>query len=557
MKEKKYGFTLIEVLVVIIILGLLAVILYPTFDKLIKNNKEKLYEKQVETLEHSASLWGTDNLSLLNNAGTYRLDLNTLYTAGYINNDDIINPMTGTDMTGCVVVDWQGNANQYSYKYDPDCNILSIREVASELINNTTTTEYYDGKLLTGSQDANYVWYSGFVWRIMGQDSDGNVKLIMEETLATIQWGKCVSNNGDYICSKYDNSYIKEWLNDYFLEQLKLTNILVNDTWCSEITTDRDSARTTCNNNLSTVSAKVGLITLDEYNLAGKASSYINRGSAYTEGSQNFMTITPYSDALNPDSIIWHVAVGGTTFHYGMGYSYGTRPVIKVKANAVVTKGSGTLDDMYILGENKPDNITGEIKNVVTSGEYVELENKLYRVVSKETDGVKLILDDYYIDPTATNPTNFQFDPNEKNIFTLEKGIGQLLNTTIATWLGIENNANVISTTWDQGAPFDNMNLNVNDYLKSTGDKTTAKVGLIKMGEMLSGYSFSIDITTSSSLWTLTQGQAARLIWSISPSGGASPSGTNTASRIRPVIKVSPSTSITSGNGTMDRPYQI
>ena len=128
------------------------------------------------------------------------------------------------------------------------------------------------GCYIKGNPDNNYIWYSGFLWRIMGINADGTVRLITDESLTGIPWG------ADNTAQNWDESYAKDWLNNYFYSRLKGNNIIAEGTWCSETTTNGSSARTTCTNNLSTETAKVGLLTIDEYNLAGGISSYLNIG---------------------------------------------------------------------------------------------------------------------------------------------------------------------------------------------------------------------------------------------------------------------------------------
>lgn len=68
----KRGFTLVELLAVITILGLLSLIVVPVVDKIIKDNKEALYQTQVQNIEQSAKNWASENIfSLPENIGDY------------------------------------------------------------------------------------------------------------------------------------------------------------------------------------------------------------------------------------------------------------------------------------------------------------------------------------------------------------------------------------------------------------------------------------------------------------------------------------------------------
>ena len=67
---KKKGFTLVELLAVITLLGLIALITIPVITNTMSKQKEKLYYDQLNQLILAAQNWGTDNietLSTLNN----------------------------------------------------------------------------------------------------------------------------------------------------------------------------------------------------------------------------------------------------------------------------------------------------------------------------------------------------------------------------------------------------------------------------------------------------------------------------------------------------------
>lgn len=188
---------------------------------------------------------------------------------------------------------------------------------------------YMGGCYLKGNPINNYIWYSGFLWRIMGINADGTVRMIVDENVTSIPWG------AEDTAEDWDGSHAKEWLNDYFYNRLKGNDIITNQIWCSEITTDISSARTTCTTNLSTEPAKVGLISLDEYNLAGSATSYLNI-------KQNQWMITPYSS-----SSAWVVNNHGSSGTTTVTLAYGLRPVIVVNSNVTIISGNGTWSNPY------------------------------------------------------------------------------------------------------------------------------------------------------------------------------------------------------------------
>ena len=213
-----------------------------------------------------------------------------------------------------------------------------IIEKATELVydNNTcktdgTTYQYMGGCYLKGNPTNNSIWYSGFLWRIMGINADGTVRLITDENVTAIPWG------AEDTAENWDGSYAKDWLNNYFYSRLKGNNIIKEGTWCSETTTSSSSARTTCTNNLSTETAKVGLLTLDEYNLAGGISSYLNIGQVQ-------WTMTPCNS-----SYAWYVLEYGSFDYNSVSNANGLRAVIVIKSDVEIISGTGTFSNPYVI----------------------------------------------------------------------------------------------------------------------------------------------------------------------------------------------------------------
>ena len=65
--------------------------------------------------------------------------------------------------------------------------IPNIGNKTEELLQNSESTyNYLNGTYLGGSQSTNYVWFNGFMWRIMGHNADGSVRLITEENVTAI-----------------------------------------------------------------------------------------------------------------------------------------------------------------------------------------------------------------------------------------------------------------------------------------------------------------------------------------------------------------------------------
>ena len=176
---KKFGFTLIELLAVIIILAIVALIATPII---------------LDVVEDARISAGKSN------------DVPTMVNLG---NAEIISiNYDGTKLTELVI-----ESNNHTFTLcsngqfamdDEECGDdgdvalegTPIIEKAKELVysNDTcktdgTTYQYMDGCYIKGNPTNNYLWYSGFLWRIMGINADGTIRMITDENVTSIYWG--------------------------------------------------------------------------------------------------------------------------------------------------------------------------------------------------------------------------------------------------------------------------------------------------------------------------------------------------------------------------------
>ncbi len=91
MKQK--GFTFVELLAVITIIGIIGLIVTPTLEKMIKENSNKIYNTQLDNIKLSLQNWASDNKELLPEEGILTLTLGNLKSEGYIDYE-IRNPKT-------------------------------------------------------------------------------------------------------------------------------------------------------------------------------------------------------------------------------------------------------------------------------------------------------------------------------------------------------------------------------------------------------------------------------------------------------------------------------
>ena len=89
---KNKGFTLTELITVITILGLIAIVAIPNVISVIKNSKDTIYKKQINTILEGAMMWASDNAKYLPDEGEMiKLTLDQLKMDSYVDLD-IKNP---------------------------------------------------------------------------------------------------------------------------------------------------------------------------------------------------------------------------------------------------------------------------------------------------------------------------------------------------------------------------------------------------------------------------------------------------------------------------------
>lgn len=122
---KKKGFTLIEILAVIVVLGLLAAIITPTVNKLLGDSEEQLEKEQINKIITATKKYVVENSNILPDINSDKeviIKTTTLIEKGVINGDKIINPNTKNEIDGCVKIKYDKNYNQYNYEYSEQCD---------------------------------------------------------------------------------------------------------------------------------------------------------------------------------------------------------------------------------------------------------------------------------------------------------------------------------------------------------------------------------------------------------------------------------------------------
>lgn len=116
---KSKGFTLVEILAVITIIGLLSLIVIPSIDAIIKSSKDDTYEVQINLILAGLENWAAANVFELPSVenGVETITLGELKTSGFID-VDIRNPKTDECFRNDIVLKITKKNNKYKYEVD-------------------------------------------------------------------------------------------------------------------------------------------------------------------------------------------------------------------------------------------------------------------------------------------------------------------------------------------------------------------------------------------------------------------------------------------------------
>lgn len=115
---RKNGFTLIEVITIIVILSIIMITTFPAVSGAINRSKERAYESQVKLIEDAASGYVSEHVNDLFTTGSdvVYISLADLKANKVVQNKKVIDPKTGNAMNGCVKVS-KDTYGQYKVKY--------------------------------------------------------------------------------------------------------------------------------------------------------------------------------------------------------------------------------------------------------------------------------------------------------------------------------------------------------------------------------------------------------------------------------------------------------
>lgn len=115
----KKGFTLIELMGVLVIIGLLSLIIIPVTTNIIKEQKEETYNMQIKSLILAAKNYGSDNLFYLPQTEDEYIyvTIKELRKGGYLD-ATTISSSSNQPLSECARIKITRKGQTYEYEYD-------------------------------------------------------------------------------------------------------------------------------------------------------------------------------------------------------------------------------------------------------------------------------------------------------------------------------------------------------------------------------------------------------------------------------------------------------
>ncbi len=292
---------------------------------------------------------------------------------------------------------------------------IKRKVVVSENLTNTVK-KAANSNVYKGNDDNlnNYIKFSGQLFRIIGLDNDGNVKIVSNEDVAQV-----------------DYNSIDSFLNNYYYEHLNTDSkkyVVENYKFCNkdEVTNANKESIIDCKN---TKRQNVGILSIVDYNNSkvdgesflypdtiGWTSSSLNDKKAWTTRELFYDKDSKYLD-------------------YKKNLHFNVRPVIVLKKNLKLTGGDGSLNDPFDIGDfNKVK--AGKSVKKARSGEYIVYKKTKYRIVDNNVDGyVKVISDDNIELDVEDFDTPSIYNPEENGTlaYYIENETSKYINSKIFT----------------------------------------------------------------------------------------------------------------------------
>lgn len=195
------GFTLVELLAVIIILALLTLLASTSVTKLVKDSKEELSSTQIELIKSAAEMWGAENIDKLPSSGqcTY-ITLGDLKEYGFLDSS-IVDATNNQEISNDLKIKIVGTKSEYGklllkYETNPEnidgCNRIysNGQPVYFNVSIGEACTNYTESQSATGVKTGCMKFYA-----FNDSVENDTINLLLDHnTTAVVEWNSNGSN---------------------------------------------------------------------------------------------------------------------------------------------------------------------------------------------------------------------------------------------------------------------------------------------------------------------------------------------------------------------------
>ena len=141
---KNKGFTLVELLAIIVILMLLITVITPKVIKQLNTSEDVTQKEQINTLINIAKIYTEEKTEKLPEKNSVSVvTIQELKESGLINKKQVLDPKTNEELTGCIKI--KDENNKYKYEYTDECTLITVTfdPQGGQLDQTTKNVEYY------------------------------------------------------------------------------------------------------------------------------------------------------------------------------------------------------------------------------------------------------------------------------------------------------------------------------------------------------------------------------------------------------------------------------
>lgn len=398
----------------------------------------------------------------------------------------------------------------------------TVKVVAS--LNNIVKKDTSTSKVYKGVTVNNYIEFSGMLFRIVGFDSNNNIKIVSDKDISFV-----------------DYKSLDKWL-DYYYDHLtdESKEYIVKSKYCNGKVSDDKLDTTKCSSYTS--KKNLYILSIDDYN-----NSLDSNGSSYLYPSIVSLLANKKNDKEVYTTRQYFMGTDYKYMSFDINYSFGVRPVITINKDILLKSGDGTLNSPYSF-ESYDKAKAGDKLSSRYSGEYITYSGYTWRIMDALDDGtVKVILNDSLRDNNSIITTSYNTSDKAKIYNPNQKGnVGYFINNKMTEYINTDY--------------FVSKSISVPIYSNRASYK--GEVSTKKYKVKLSAPNMYDMFTASnynSSYWLINSSKTQYIKYVVSDNGTVyyTDLGYDFSAGIKLIGYLNKNCSIKSGDGTLINPYVI